>query len=56
MDGQHPHDIVDAIRNGEMEIPEEWNLGLFRCFVFVSIYVELFVAKLKLLKSAKFIF
>uniref|UniRef100_A0AC34R4U6 Large ribosomal subunit protein uL11 n=1 Tax=Panagrolaimus sp. JU765 TaxID=591449 RepID=A0AC34R4U6_9BILA len=23
VDGQHPHDVVDAIRNGELEIPEE---------------------------------
>uniref|UniRef100_A0A914YYT5 Large ribosomal subunit protein uL11 n=1 Tax=Panagrolaimus superbus TaxID=310955 RepID=A0A914YYT5_9BILA len=23
VDGQHPHDVVDAIRNGTMEVPEE---------------------------------
>jgi large subunit ribosomal protein L12e len=23
IDGQHPHDVVDQIRNGEIEIPEE---------------------------------
>uniref|UniRef100_A0A914P0Y4 Large ribosomal subunit protein uL11 n=1 Tax=Panagrolaimus davidi TaxID=227884 RepID=A0A914P0Y4_9BILA len=23
VDGQHPHDVVDAIRNGTVEIPEE---------------------------------
>ena len=23
VDGQHPHDVVDAIRNGTMEIPDE---------------------------------
>ena len=23
VDGQHPHDVVDAIRNGTIEVPEE---------------------------------
>lgn len=23
VDGEHPHDIVDLIRNGDIEIPEE---------------------------------
>ena len=23
VDGQHPHDVVDGIRNGTIEVPEE---------------------------------
>lgn len=53
MNGQHPHNIVDAIRNGEIVIPEEWIKILFHCFLFTfTDNINCFVARNVLLRKA----